>query len=182
MDEYMELLQESFPYGETVKGSEPFAERYKTVEKNMKRLHQSSVPVSAVPDGTTVSTDTLPSTIGSKDISLSSRLPALPKVSSNGAPITSSNQLNVSNASKALPAVIASKVAVPNVSNASKALPAVIASTSTRADLLDVMASNGSKIPAPKAPTMPAAIASPQEGGTLKTRSPTSGGWLWNGI
>ena len=92
------------------------------------------------------------------------------------------------NASKALPAVIASK-ALPAVPNTSKALPAVIASTSTNADILDVMASNGSKIPAPKAapkiptmPTMPTVIASPQSGGAIRTRSPTSGGWLWNGI
>lgn len=172
MDEYMEVLKESFPYGETVKGSEPFAERYNTVEKNMKRLHQAAVaPVSAVPDG---ATGNLPPTIGSKDTLLSSRLPAvLPKVSSNGAPpVASSNQLNVSNASKALPAVIAPK-----------ALPAVISSTSTSANILDVMASNGSKIPASKVvPTMPPVIASPQQGGAIKTRSPTSGGWLWNGI
>jgi len=63
----------------------------------------------------------------------------------------------------------------------------VISSTSTSADILDVMASNGSKIPAPKAvpkavSTMSAVIASPQWGGAIKTRSPTSGGWLWNGI
>jgi len=175
MDEYMEVLKESFPYGETVKGSEPFAERYATIEKNMKRIHQAPVAVSAVPDSSTVSTK-LPPTIGSKDTSISSLLPSvLPKASSN-----------LLNAPKALPAVIASKAAGPNASNASKALPAVITPTSTSADILNVMASNGSKIPAPKAdpkiPTMPAVIASPQWGGAIKTRSPTSGGWLWNGI
>ena len=201
MDEYMEVLKESFPYGETVKGSEPFAERYATIEKNIKRIHQAPVAVSAVPDSSTVSTK-LPPTIGSKDTSISSLLPSvLPKASSNllNAPKAlpaviaskeagpnASNSSNASNASKALPAVIASKAAGPNASNASKALPAVITPTSTSADILNVMASNGSKIPAPKAdpkiPTMPAVIASPQWGGAIKTRSPTSGGWLWNGI
>ena len=251
MDEYMEALQESFPYGDTVKGSEPFVERYATVEKNMKRIH--AAPVVPAVSAPTVSTDNLPPTIkrAPNSIEVPSRSPPnviVPKVSSNvlntskalPAVIASNTSIasnasnaskalpadpntskalpaviasNASNASKALPAVIASKTlpAVPNASkalpavlasnalnasnaskalpavpNASKALPAVISSTSTSADILDVMASNGSKIPAPKVPkavsTMSAVIASPQWGGAIKTRSPTSGGWLWNGI
>ena len=178
MDEYMEVLKESFPYGETVKGSEPFAERYEKIEKNIKRIHQAPA-VPAVPAPITNSADNLPPTIGSKGTP--SRTPPAviaPKASSSGAlPATIAlPSSNVSNVSKALPAV----------PNASKALPAVISSTSTNADILDVMASNGSKIPAPKAapkiPTMPTVIASPQSGGAIRTRSPTSGGWLWNGI
>ena len=220
MDEYMEALKESFPYGETVKGSEPFTERYATIEKNMKRIHQAPVvPIVSTP---TVSTN-LP-TIGSKDTSIPSRLPAvIQKATSNAASNAASNAI-------------------------SKALPAVITPTSTQANILNVMASNGSKVPhavpnaapkavpnaAPKAvpnaapktvpnavpktanavpktvPTMPALVRRPvsptqsnatqsnatqsiatqsiatqsiaTQGGAIKTRSPTSGGWLWNGI
>ena len=216
MDEYMEALKESFPYGETVKGSEPFTERYATIEKNMKRIHQA--PVVPVVSTSTVSTN-LPPTIGSKDTSIPSRLPAvIQKATSNAVSIATSNA--ASNA--------ASKAA-------SKALPAVITPTSTQANILNVMASNGSKVPhavsnappkavpnaAPKAvpnaapktvpnaapktvPTMPALVrrpvsptqsnatqsnaaqsnATPSNAtqGAIKTRSPTSGGWLWNGI
>jgi hypothetical protein len=186
MDEYMEALKESFPYGETVKGSEPFAERYAAVEKNMKRIHQAP----AVPAVPAVPTDK-PTGV--------SKEPSIP--------------------SRSLPAVI--QKATSNA--ASKALPAVITPTSTQANILTAMDSNGSKAanaapktanaalktanavpktanavpnPVPKTvPTMPALVRRPvsptqsnatqsnaTQGGAIKTRSPTSGGWLWNGI
>jgi hypothetical protein len=179
MDEYMEALKESFPYGETVKGSEPFLERYKIVEKNMKRMHQApAVPVVPAPTTTSASTDNLPATIGSKGTP-SRTLPAVivPKASSNAAPsnaapsnAASSNAASSNATSKVLPV-------------APKALPAVMTPISTSANILNVMASNRSNIPSLKAPkTLPAVIAKSQMGGTLKTSSPTSGGWLWNGI
>jgi hypothetical protein len=215
MDEYMEVLKESFPYGETVKGSDPFAERYERIEKNIKRIHQApAVPVvPAVPVPTTTSADNLPPTIGSKGTP-SRTLPTVivPKESSSGAlPATivppSSNVSNVSktlpsvivpNASKALPAVIASK-ALPaviaskappstiatNGSNGSKALPSTIAPNNSKAlpSTIAPNGSNGSKaLPAVMAPKEMTSISAIQKGGTLKTRSPTSGGWLWNGI
>jgi hypothetical protein len=209
MDEYMEVLQESFPYGETVKGSEPFAERYERIEKNMKRIHQApAVPVvPVVPAPTTTSADNLPPTIGSKGPVIkntSSRsLPAVivPKASSSAA---SSNAASSSAASSALPAVIPT---------APKALPGVITSTSTSANILNAMAPNVPKalpnapkdLPAvitpkalpnvpkalPNAPKdLPAVIAPKALPNALKdvvptgikARSPTSGGWLWNGI
>ena len=182
MDEYMEVLKESFPYGETVKGSEPFAERYEKIEKNIKRLHQApAIPV--VPPPITTSADNLPPTIGSKGTP-SRTLPAVivPKASSSVAlPATivlpSNDVSNVSNVSKALPTVIAPK-ALPTVMapNVSKALPTVTAPNISKA-LPTVMASNA--VMAPKEITSIPAI---QKGGALKTRSPTSGGWLWNGI
>jgi hypothetical protein len=198
MDEYIEALKESFPYGETVKGSEPFAERYATVEKNMKRMHLAPV-VSAI----TTSTDHLPPTLGSKGTSIPSRpLPAvIPKASSNATSNAASSNAASSNAassnaasSNAASSNAASSNAAPSnaTSNAaSKALPAVIAAktvpgvitpTSTSANILDAMAGNGLKISkAPsKEPASPALKL--QMGGALKTRSPTSGGWLWNGI
>jgi hypothetical protein len=238
MDEYMEALKESFPYGETVKGSEPFAERYATIEKNMKRMHQAP----AVPSVPIASTDT--PTLGSKGPSLppviqkatgNAASSAVSKTASNAVSKTVSNAASntVSNTvSNALPAVIpltsnaASKAASKAASNAaSKALPGVITPTSTQANILKAMDS-GSKAPQavpnvvsnavpnavpnavanpvpktiPMAPKMPALVRRPvsptqsnatqsnatqsnaTQGGAIKTRSPTSGGWLWNGI
>ena len=172
MDEYMEVLQESFPYGETVKGSEPFAERYERIEKNMKSIHQApAVPaVPVVPAPKTTSADNLPPTIGSKETP-SRTLPTVivPKASSSGAlPATIAlPPSNVSNVSKALPAVIPS--------NASKDLPAVIAPKALPNAPKDLPA-----VIAPKAlPNAPKDVVPPSG---IKTRSPTSGGWLWNGI
>jgi hypothetical protein len=200
MDEYMEVLKESFPYGETVKGSEPFAERYEKIEKNIKRIHQAPVPILT----NNPSIPPLPAVIvpkASRNAAPTS-LPAVivPKASSNAA-------------STSLPAVI-----VP------KALPAIITPTSTQANILEAMASNRPTMPTPtisganilatkmpstnisatkmpstnisatKMPStnisaakmpaakMPATITNPQQGGSLKTSSPTSGGWFWNGI
>jgi hypothetical protein len=233
MDEYMEALKESFPYGETVKGSEPFAERYATIEKNMKRMHQAP----AVPSVPIASTDT--PTLGSKGPSLP---PVIQKATGNAASSavsktvsnTASNAVSktVSNAasntvsntvSNALPAVIPlTSNAASNAASkaASKALPGVITPTSTQANILKAMDS-GSKAPQavpnvvsnavpnavpnavanpvpktiPMAPKMPALVRRPvsptqsnatqsnaTQGGAIKTRSPTSGGWLWNGI
>ena len=175
MDEYMEVLKESFPYGETVKGSEPFAERYATIEKNIKRIHQAPV----VPVPMTISADNLPPTIGSKGTP-SRTLPAVmaPKASSIALPATIA--LPSSNVSNVLPTVMAPNIskALPTVTapNISKALPTVTAPNISKA-LPTVMASNA--VMAPKEITSIPAI---QKGGTLKTRSPTSGGWLWNGI
>jgi len=162
MDEYMEALKESFPYGDTVKGSEPFAERYATVEKNMKRMHQAPI----VPTVTT-SAD--------QSISKGSTGNPLPAVISKALPATI-------NAAKTLPATINAAKTLPATINAAKTLPGVITPTSTSANILDAMAGNGLKIS--KAPSKePASPAAPlQMGGALKTRSPTSGGWLWNGI
>jgi len=199
MDEYMEVLQESFPYGETVKGSEPFAERYERIEKNMKRIHQAP----AIPAPTTASADNLPPTIGSKG-------PVIKNTSSRSLPAVivpkaSSSAASSSAASSALPAVIPA---------APKALPGVITSTSTSANILNAMAPNVPKalpnapkdlpaVIAPKAlPNVPKALPNapkdlpaviapkalpnalkdvvPPSG--IKARSPTSGGWLWNGI
>jgi hypothetical protein len=57
----------------------------------------------------------------------------------------------------------------------------VITPTSTSANILDAMAGNGLNIS--KAPSKePAPALKLQMGGAIKTRSPTSGGWLWNGI
>ena len=155
MDEYVEALKESFPYGETVKGSEPFAERYETVEKNMKRLHQA--PAAPVP---TTSTDSLPPTLGEKGAP-NNVLKTIPSRSFPPVIVPKASSSNMSNASKALPAVSNVSKALPAVPNVSKALPAVIA---------------------PKEATNIAAIV--QKGGAspLKTSSSTSGGWLWNGI
>lgn len=182
MDEYIEALKESFPYGETVKGSDPFAERYATLEKNMKRMHRAPV-VSAI----TTSTDHLPPTLGSKGTSIPSRpLPAvIPKASSNATSnAASSNATSNASSSNAAPSNATSNAApkaLPAVI-AAKTVPGVITPTSTSANILDAMAGNGLKISkAPsKEPASPALKL--QMGGALKTRSPTSGGWLWNGI
>jgi hypothetical protein len=188
MDEYMEVLQESFPYGETVKGSEPFAERYERIEKNMKSIHQApAVPaVPVVPAPKTTSADNLPPTIGSKETP-SRTLPAVivPKASSSGAlPATIAlPPSNVSNVSKALPAVIPSNaskdlpavIAPKALPNAPKDLPAVIAPKALPNTPKDLPA-----VIAPKAlPNAPKDVVPPSG---IKTRSPTSGGWLWNGI
>jgi hypothetical protein len=218
MDEYMEVLQESFPYGETVKGSEPFAERYERIEKNMKRIHQAP----AIPVPTTTSADNLPPTIGSKGPVIkntSSRsLPAVivPKASSSAASSTaaSSSAASSSAASSSAASSNAVSSALPAViPTAPKALPGVITSTSTSANILNAMAPNVPKalpnapkdLPAviapkalpnvtkalPNAPKdLPAVIAPKALPNALKdvvptgikARSPTSGGWLWNGI
>ena len=183
MDEYMEVLKESFPYGETVKGSEPFAERYEKIEKNIKRMHAvqavPAVPMVPVIPSPSASTYRLPPTIGSKGTP-SRTLPAVmaPKASSIALPATIA--LPSSNVSNVLPTVMAPNIskALPTVMapNISKALPTVMAPNISKA-LPTVMASNA--VMAPKEITSIPAI---QKGGTLKTRSPTSGGWLWNGI
>jgi hypothetical protein len=49
MDEYMDALEASFPYGEKVKGSEPFAKRFETVEQNIMHLHSRPVAPSVPP-------------------------------------------------------------------------------------------------------------------------------------
>jgi hypothetical protein len=200
MDEYMEVLQESFPYGETVKGSEPFAERYERIEKNMKRIHQAP----AIPAPTTTSADNLPPTIGSKGPVMkntSSRsLPAVivPKASSSAASsnaasssAASSNAASSSAASSSAASSNAASSALPAViPTAPKALPGVITSTSTSANILNAMAPNVPKA-LPNAPKdLPAVIAPKALPNALKdvvptgikARSPTSGGWLWNGI
>jgi len=227
MDEYMEALQESFPYGDTVKGSEPFVERYATVEKNMTRMHRAPTvpmtatdqPISKGPTGNPLppviakapiakvpiakapiaALGTLPVVPSSDVLNAAKALPATINVAKAlPATINAANvsktlpaTINAANVSKALPATINASKALPatinaaNVSkalpatiNASKALPGVITPTSTSANILDVMAANGLNIS--KAPSKePASL---QMGGALKTRSPTSGGWLWNGI
>ena len=199
MDEYMEVLKESFPYGETVKGSEPFAERYEKIEKNIKRLHQApAVPVVPVVPSPTTSADNRPPTIGSKGTP-SRTLPAVivPKASSSVAlPATiapPSNDVSkelpnatkeLPNAPKDLPAVSAPK-ALPNAPkallNAPKALPnAPKALPNAPKDLPAVIAPKA--LPTTIAPKEITSIPAIQKGGALKTRSPTSGGWLWNGI
>jgi len=194
MDEYMDALKESFPYGETVKGSEPFAERYATVEKNMTRMHRApTVPMTATdqPISKGPTGNPLPPVISKAPIAALGTLPGAP---SSDVPNAAKALPATINAAKALPATLNAAKALPTASDAAKALPAtlnaakavpgVITPTSTSANILDVMAGNGLKLPfkasPSKGPTSPSIKA--QMGGALKTRSPTSGGWLWNGI
>jgi hypothetical protein len=192
MDEYIEALKESFPYGETVKGSDPFAERYATLEKNMKRMHRApTVPMTATdqPISKGPTGNPLPPVISKAPIAALGIPPVAPSSDVPNAAKALPATLNAAkalpatlNAAKALPATLNAAKALPATLNAAKAVPGVITPTSTSANILDAMAGNGLKISkAPsKEPASPALKL--QMGGALKTRSPTSGGWLWNGI